>query len=819
MGDFRQDLRYSLRMLVASPAFTITAIAAIALGIGANTAIFTVVNAVLLKPLSYPEPDRMVQFMNTFPQGNSPVGSPVNFNTWKAQTSVFQDVTAYDFGGPGFNLTGAVPEQVHGIHVSEAYFRLFGAPVILGRSFTPQEDSPNSGQVVVISYGFWQRKFGGKPNIVGTSISLSNESYTIIGVLGKSFATDPEADIWVPFQIDPNSTNLGHYFLVAGRLKPGVTLAQANAQLKLVADQYRRLHPQDKDTKESFGVQPLRDSIVAGARNSLLILLGAVGFVLLIACANVANLLLVRASGRKREFAIRAAMGAGRARIIRQLLTESIVLSLVGGILGLILGYAGVRALLAVSPAGLPRIGEHGAAVGVDWRVLAFTLSIALLTGILFGLFPAIGASRPDLNTTLKESSNRSGTGFRQSKARSLLVISEVSLALVLLIGAALLIRTFIALRHVNPGFDPRNVLTLEMSFTGDQFKKTAAVAQVAYDGRERLNAIPGIEVSAFTCCLPLEGGYGLPFNIIGRAPDGKSPWNGGAGWTSASPGYFAVFHIPILRGRVFNEQDTGSAPGVVLINETMEKKYWPKGDPVGQQLLIGKGVGPQFTEPARQIVGVVGDIRDGGLNNDPRPLMIVPSAQVTDGMTALNSNIGPMVWLVRTHGDPHQYISAITNQVRQASGGFPVARVRPMTEVVGQSTARQDFNMLLLTIFGASALTLAAIGIYGLMAYSVEQRTQEMGIRMALGADRSRIRSLVVWHGMRLAIVGVVIGIGAAFGLTRFIASFLFGVKTWDPLVFVTVPIVLSLVALLAVWMPATRASRLDPQQALRIE
>jgi predicted permease len=819
MGDFRQDLRYSLRMLVASPAFTLTAIAAIALGIGANTAIFTVVNAVLLKPLSYPEPERMVQFMNTFAEGNSPVSSPVNYNTWKAQTGVFQDVTAYDFGGPGFNLTGTVPEQVHGIHVSEAYFRLFGAPVILGRTFTTQEDSPNGGHVVVISYGFWQRKFGGNPNIVGTSVSLSNESYTIIGVLGKSFFTDPQADIWVPFEIEPNSTNLGHYFLVAGRLKPGVTLAQGNAQLKVIADQYRRLHPEDMDAKASFGVQPLRDSIVAGARKSLFILLGAVGFVLLIACANVANLLLVRATGRKREFAIRAAMGAGRARIIRQLLTESIVLSVAGGILGLILGYAGVRALLAVSPAGLPRIGEHGAAVGVDWRVLGFTLGIAVLTGILFGLFPAIGASRPDLNSTLKESSNRSGSGFRQNKARSLLVISEVSLALVLLVGAALLIRTFLALRAVNPGFDPRNVLTLEMSLTGDQFKKTAGVAQVAYDGRERVNAIPGVEVSAFTCCLPLEGGYGLPFNIIGRAPDAKSPWNGGAGWLSLSPGYFSVFHIPILRGRDFTEQDTGSAPGVVLINETMKKKYWPKGDPVGQQLLIGKGVGPQFAEPARQIIGVVGDIRDGGLNNDPRPLMIIPTAQVPDGMTALNSNIGPMVWLVRTHGDPHPYISAITDQLRQASGGFPVARVRPMTEVVVQSTARQDFNMLLLTIFGASALILAAIGIYGLMAYSVEQRTQEIGIRMALGADRSRIRSLVVWHGMRLAIVGVVIGIAAAFGLTRFIASFLFGVKSWDPLVFVTVPVLLSLIALLAVWMPATHASRLDPQEALRIE
>src|SRR5882757_2303821 len=648
MGDFLSDLRYSFRMLIGSPAFTLTAIAALALGIGANTAIFTVVNAVLLKPLTYPEPDRMVQFMNTFPEGNAPVASPVNFNTWRAQTSVFQDVTAYDFGGPGFNLTGLVPEQVHGIHASEAYFRLFGAPVVLGRTFTPQEDSPNGGHVVVIGYGFWQRKFGGNPNIVGTSVSLSNEPYTIVGVLGKSFVTDPQADIWVPFQIEPNSTTLGHYFLVSGRLKPGVTLAQANAQLKLAADQYRRLHPDDMGPKDGFGVQALRDSIVAGARKSLFVLLGAVGFVLLIACAHVANLLLVRATGRKREFAIRA----------------------------------GMRALLAVSPAGLPRVGENGAAVGLDWRIFLFTLGISLFTGILFGLFPAIETSRVDLHTTLKESSNRSGTGFRQSKMRSLLVIGEVSLALVLLIGAALLIRTFIALRQVNPGFDPRNVLTLEMSLTGDQFKKTAGVAQVSHDGRERLNAIPGVEISAFTCCLPLERGYGLPFNIIGRPPAPKSPWTGSSGWLSASPGYFAVFHIPILRGRDFTEQDTGSSPGVVLINETFGKKFFPKENPVGQQLLIGKGVGPQFTEAARQIVGVVGDIRDGGLNNDPRPLMIVPGSQVTDGMTALSSNIGPMVWLVRTHGDPHPYISAVTSQLRQSSGGFPVARVRTMTQV-----------------------------------------------------------------------------------------------------------------------------------------
>lgn len=817
MGNLWNDLKHSLHMFVKNPAFTIAAVAALALGIGANTAIFTVVNTVLLKPLTYPEPDRIVQFLSTSPNGKAPVASVTKFHNWQQQDSVFQDVASYDFGGPGFNLTGTVPEQVHGIHVTEAYFRLFGAPVMLGRTFTPQEDAPNGGKVVVLSYGLWKRKFGGNPKIVGTALSLGNEPYTVIGVLGKSFETDPEADIWLPFQFDPNSNDQGHYFLSAGRLKPGVTLAQANAQLKVAADQFRRRYP-GTNPQEGFEVQPLRDSIVSEVRSSLFVLIGAVSFVLLIACANVANLLLVRATGRKREFAIRASLGAGRARIVRQLLTESILLSLTGGILGLALGYVGVRALLAMNPGNIPRIGEQGAAIGIDWRVLAFTLGISLFTGILFGLFPAIAASRPDLNSTLKESGNRAGTGFRQSKARSILVISEVSLALVLLIGAALLIRTFVALRGVNPGFNSHNVLTMDMSLTGDRFQKTAGVAQLVRDGRERLNAIPGVETSASTCCLPLEGGFGLPFIVVGR-PLGNAPATGGAGWMNASPGYFDVFKISILRGRAFTDQDVAGAPGVVIINQSMAKKFWPKENPVGQQIIIGKGVGPEFEEPARQIIGIAGDIRDGGLNRDPRPVMIIPQAQVPDGVTALNARIGPVVWLVRTHTDPHQFISAVTEQLRQASGGFPVARVRSMDEVVVQSTAREDFNMLLLTIFGASALILAAIGIYGLMAYSVQQRTQEMGIRMALGADRTKIRNLVVLQGMQLAIAGVIIGVAAAFGLTRLISSFLFGVKAWDPLVFVTVPVILSIVALLAVWLPAHRASHLDPMQALRIE
>jgi putative ABC transport system permease protein len=818
MSDFWDNFKHAVRMFRTNPGFTFAAIAALALGIGINSAIFTVVDTVLLKPLTYPDADRIVEFLHVSPDGKGGGASIPDFLAWQEQTKGFQDVAGYDFGGPGFNLTDSRPELVHGIHVTEAYFRLFGAPVALGRTFTEQEDSPNGGKVVILSYGLWQRKFGGNPNIIGTALSVGNEPYTIVGVLGKSFFSDPESDIWIPFQFDRNTTNQGHYFNAAGRLKPGVTLAQANALLKVTSEQFRRRYPViGLGPNQTFGAEPLRDSIVGDARSSLLVMLGAVSMVLLIACANVASLLLVHATGRKREFAIRAALGAGRWKIIFQLLTESVLLSVTGGLLGLVLGFAGLRALLAVSPGGIPRIGENGGAVTIDWRVLLFTLGVSLLTGILFGLFPAIGASRPDLNSTLKESSNRTGTGFHQSKARSLLVISEISLALVLLIGAALLIRTLIAIRHVNPGFDAHNVLTMEMSLTGDRFQKTTGVAQLVRNGRERLNAIPGVEASASACCLPMEGGFGLPFNIIGRPMDDKKLT--GAGWMSASAGYFDVFKIPIRRGRGFTDNDTTGSPGVVLINESMAKQFWPKENPVGQQIIIGKGVGKEFDEPAREIIGVVGDIHSNGLNRDPFPLMIVPTGQVTDGMTALNARIGPIVWLVRTHGEPHHLATAVSEQLRQASGGFSVARVRSMDEVVIHSTARESFNMLLLTIFGASALVLASIGIYGLMAYSVQQRTQELGIRMALGADRSRIRNLVVWQGMQLAIAGVIVGVGAAFGLTRLIASFLFGVKSWDPVVFVTVPIVLAGVALLAVWLPATRASKLDPMEALRVE
>ena len=492
--------------------------------------------------------------------------------------------------------------------------------------------------------------------------------------------------------------------------------------------------------------------------------------------------------------------------------------SLMGGFLGLVLGFSGVRALLAVSPGDIPRIGEDGAGVGLDWRVVLFTVGISLVTGVLFGLVPALGASRPDLNSGMKESSRGSGSSIRHNKMRSLLVVSEVSLALVLLVGACLLIRTFVALRAVNPGFDSRQVLTMEMALNGPRFEKTAGVAQVMRDGRQRLLAAPGVVSAAATDALPLVGGFGLPFSIVGKPPT-DGPYTGGAGYMSVTPGYFDTFKIPVVKGRDFADTDTTGAQGVAIINEAMAKQFWKGENPVGQQIVIGHGVGPEFEEPARLIVGVVGDVRDGGLNRDPRAQMVTPLAQMTDGLTELNSKVAPLTWVIRTKLEPHQLTTLASDELRKASGGMPVAHVRSMDEIVVRSTARQDFNMLLLSIFGGSALLLAAIGIYGLMAYSVQQRTQEIGIRMAMGADRQHITRMVIWQGMRLALVGVVIGVGAAFWLSKLVASLLYGVKQWDPAVFISVPVILTAVALVAVWLPALRASKMDPMEALRTE
>jgi putative ABC transport system permease protein len=815
-----QDLRYALRTARQSPAFTIAAVAALALAIGANTAIFSVVNTVLLRPLPYPDPDRLVAFLTTSPQGSGFGASPTKFNTWRRQTAAFQDVSAYRFSV--VNLTEGEPEQVATAHVSADFFRLFGAPVAAGRTFTAEEDLPNGGHVVVLSEGFWRRRFGGDPSIVSRKLSLNGEPHEVVGVLGPFDAEAIQTpigapDLWLPFQIDPNSVMQGHFFVAAGRIKPGVTLAAAKAQLGQAANEFREMFPNAIGRQGGFGVDPLQEIIVRNVRGSLWVLLGAVTFVLLIACANVANLLLVRATVRRREIAIRAAMGAGRRRITRQLLTESVVLALMGGILGLGLGIAGIRALLAMNPGNIPRIGVNGAGVSVDWRVLVFTLVVSIVTGFVFGLVPALQSSRIDLNTTIKESSGRSGSGFRQNKARALLVVTEMGLALVLLVGAALFIRTFLALRAVNPGFDAHQVLTMRMSLRGDRFNSTAAAAQLMRDGAERLSALPGVEVAGAACCVPLEGGFGLPIIIEGRPLDG--PAHGGGGFAPISPTYFRAFKIPILRGRAFTDQDTGGAPGVAIINQAMAKRYWPSGDPLADRITIGKGLGPRMELAGRQIVGIAGDVRDGGLNRDPQPIMYVPWAQMPDAHSANLLDITPIAWIVRTRGEPHTMGASIQRELRIASGGLPVAAPRSMDEIVVRSTARSDFNMILLTTFAVSALLLAAIGIYGLMAYSIQQRTQEIGIRMALGAGADTVRNMVVRQGMSVALAGVAIGVAAAYGLTRVIASFLFGVTARDPLVFVGVPLLLSGVALAGVWLPARRAARVDPVVALRTE
>jgi len=820
VDDIWRDFRFVLRSLAKTPGFAAIAILVIAVGIGANTAVFSVINAVLLKPLSYPDPQSLVQLRNLNPHGSNPGSSVPKFNIWHQQSSVFQYVAGYDQGGAGLNLTGGNdPEQVQGIHVTADYFRLFGAPILAGRTFTAAEDSPNGGHVVVLSYGLWKRRFGGNSKIVGSTIQLEGQPYLVVGVIGRGFVTEPAGDLWLPYQFDLTTQDQAHYFFTAARLKPGVTLPMANAQLKLAADQFRRVYPAGiLGPQDSFGVVSLQEAIVGDTRTSLLVLLGAVGLVLLIACANVANLLLIRATARKRELATRAALGAGRGHIIRQLLTESLVISLSGGLLGLILGVVGVRVLLAVGPAGIPRIGEDGSAVTLDSNVLLFTFGVSVITGILFGLLPAIGASHPNITTTLNESSNRSGVGFRSGKLRSLLVISEMALALVLVIGAALLIRTFLKLQAVDPGFETRNVLTMTMAISAPRFQQTLGVAQVIHDGTERLNAIPGVVTSAASCCLPLQGGFGLPFDIVGR-PKGSDRWTGGGGYDSVSWSYFDTFKIPIRRGRSFTEHDDGSAPGVVIINEALAKQYWPKGDPLKDRLLIAAGVGPAFADPPRQIIGVVGDVHNGSLEENPFPMMYVPVAQMPDKMTALNSRIAPLWWIIRTQVEPHTLIKPISAALRDVSGGLPVAHVRSMDEIVILTTSRQRFNMLLLTIFGASALLMAAIGIYGVMAYSVQQRTQEIGVRMALGAQVGNIRNMVVRQGMTLALIGVVLGVGGAFWLTHFIAGFLFGVKAWDPMAFIATPLLLSMVALLAVWIPARRATRVDPMTALRFE
>jgi len=818
--DLLRDLRFATRALRKNPGITAIALLVLAVGISVNTAVFSVIDAVLLQPLTYADPQALVELRNSGPRGSFPGANIPKFNIWHQQTGIFQQVAAYDFGGAGLNLTGGDhPQQVEGYHVSAEYFAMFGAPVVAGRTFTAAEDSPHGGHVVVLSYGLWKSRYAADPKLVGSTIQLDGQPYVVVGIVGRDFVTDTPVDLWVPFQFDLNSQDMAHYFTVAARLKPGVAVAQANTQLRLAADQYRRIYGVDSLPPDAgFNVISLREAKIGDIRSSLLVLLGAVGFVLLIACANVANLLLARATARKREFATRAALGAGRGQIIRQLLAESLLLSLTGGFMGLVLGFGGVRLLLRINPGDIPRIGEHGSAVALDFNILLFTMGISILTGIAFGLVPAITSSRPDLAMALNENGSKTGIGVRGGRLRSVLVVGEMALSVVLVIGATLLVRTFLKLQSVDPGFAIHNVISMSMSVSGDRFQKTAPVAQVVRDGTDRLRAIPGVIDVGVTNCLPMAGGFGMSFDVVGRPRD-KSPFTGGAGFSSISSDYFNTLKIPLMRGRAFTRQDNSAAPGVVIINEAMARQFWPKSDPLKDRIVIGAGAGPAFAEGPRSVVGIVGDTHDGGPNREPFPIMYIPLAQMPDLETALNSRVAPLWWVVRSQVAPQTLVSPITVALRDASGGLPVAHIRTMEEIEAENIARQRFNMMLLTVFGSAGLLMAAIGIFGVMSYSVQQRTQELGIRMALGAQAANLRNLVLRQGMTLTLIGVAIGVVGAFWLTRLLGSFLFGVKPLDPVAFLATPILLGAVALISVWLPARRATRIDPMAALRTE
>jgi hypothetical protein len=690
MDTLLKDLKRSVYMFLRTPGFTLTALATLTLGIAGNTAIFSVMNA-LLKPFAFRDPERIVMFQNVLPTGRFGSASPTEFNWWRQQIQTVQDISAYDFSLA--NWTGAsFPEQIPLMHASADFFRLCGIQAVLGRLFTASDDLPNAPKTVVLAYEFWRRRFAGVPSVLGQSMILGGQSYEIIGVLGpfengplverSTLSGDIEIheppDVYLPFQIDPYSADHGHFFNVGGRLKPGITLAAANAALAASYPGYARKWVGEDAPGRTFSIQPLHEAIVGGVRHSLLLLFGAVGFVLLIACANVANLLLARATGRKKEIAVRTAVGAGRGQIIRQLFTESIMLSVTSGVLGLALGYAGIRTILTFIPDSMPRIGLGGANIVLDWRVAGFTMAVSVLTGLVFGLVPALETSRADLSSTLKENGNRGGTGLRHKRTQALVVTTEMALAVVLVIGGALLIR---------------------------------------------------------------------------------------------------------------------------FVSEGFAKQFWPDSDPLNERIIIGNG-------PPRRIVGIVGDVHDRGLDRTARAGIYEPLVEPRE-----------VAWAIRTHEAVPSIRFAVQNELSVLSGGLPVGEVRTMEDLLSRSMATETFRALVLTIFAGSALFLAAIGVYGLMAYVVSDREHEVAIRLALGARSADIQFMLIFQGVRPAFTGVGLGLLAAFGLARGLATFLFGIRPWDPLVFCVIPIVLIGVALIAVSLPALRAGRLDPVQALRRE
>jgi putative ABC transport system permease protein len=798
-----RDVSYSGRVLFKSYAFTIVVVLTLALGIGANTAIFSFANGILLRPLPYPESDRLAVLDETaLKEGGASIGvSYPNFLDWREQNTVFQGIATH-FGTGRFAMTaGGSPSEIRGTRVSFGLFEVLRVSPILGRTFTVEEDRPEEDAVVILGYDLWQRSFGGNPNVIGQKIIVSSRSRTIIGVMPRGFRFPEVSELWVPLAVTSKIyTRNDHGLETIARLKDGVTIEQAQTEMNNVA---ARILEQNPVTNEGLGltVTSLRENLSGSYHDGLLILLGVVGCVLLVACVNVANLMLARATARQREFALRAALGASRWRIMRQLLIESLLLASAGGVLGFVLSIWALRLLLTAIPGDLPFWMNFN----LDWRVLGFTLAITLLTGLIFGAMPALQTSRVDLNDTLKEG-GRGNSGVR-SRARSLLVVSEIAMSLVLLVGAGLMIQSFLRLRSVNIGVDTKNVLTATVllpraKYTQDD-QRTAFFKQLM----ERVRNLPGVEAASATGTLPLGGstwGRGLtvegyPVLSVGQVPAVQH--------TVVTPGYFRTMGITLLAGRDFNDADTKDSQDITIIDERLARQYWPNESPLGKRVRFGP---PEDNEPWHSIVGVVSAVRHQRVQEETRPSVYLPHQKIP---------VAGMTLVARTAVNPHDFIGAVRREVGQLDPDLPVSEVATMEEVVAESIWQPRLYAVLFAVFGSGALLLALIGIYGVMAFLVQTRTHEIGVRMALGATARDVFKLIVGRGMKLTIVGVLIGLGGAIALTRLMHSLLFNTSATDPFTFILISLLLSVAAFLACYLPARRAARVDPLVALRYE
>jgi putative ABC transport system permease protein len=800
-----QDLRYGARMLLKNPGFTLIAVITLALGIGANTAIFSIINGVLLRPLPYKDPQRLVMV-----EGTKQLSS-LDFIALRHQNQVFEQAAA--FISQELNLTGhGEPEFLGDVVASANLFSLLGVEALYGRVFLPEEEQPGNHRVVILSYGFWQRRFGSDPKIVGQKISLNDQLYTIVGVMPPGFQFPRKGDmpgvwpipsvvdIYTPTAFAPEQWNnrKSVSVIIIARLKPQFSLEQAQAEMNGIAER-RRQESTEVNWDQEIRVETLHQHLVGRVKLALLVFLGAVGFLLLIACANVANLTLMRATARRKEIVIRAALGAGRGRVFKQLLTESVLLAMASGSLALLLAFWGVDLLRLIIPGDMPRADQ----IGIDGKVLGFTLLISAFTGILFGLVPALQAARLSLSEVLKEGGRSSG-GIGHHYFRNLLVVSEVALALMLLSGAGLMLRSFMRLTSVEPGLDTHHLLTTDIRLPRNRY---SPLQQVAFYRQllERLRVMPGVQAATAAYPLPLSGAEeGIGFNIEGEPPPGPGQWRYFAKPRCIGTDYFKTLEIRLQRGRVFQESDGVASPPVVIINEVLARQYWPDQDAIGKRMVLN--ISPEW----REVIGVVKSVRQLGLSDELRPELYFPFAQFPAASLTL---------VVRTNGEPLNFVTAVRDQVQAIDKDQPISNIHTMDELLGKTLSQPRFNLILLAIFAGVALLLAAVGIYGVMSYMVMQRTQEIGIRMALGAQTRDVLKLVIGQGMRLALLGVSIGLAGALALTHLLKALLFGVSTTDPLTFVVIGLVLAIVTLLACWIPARQATKVDPIIALRFE